>query len=78
MQADHKLNGLYPVLEYDHPSWCASGFARILVTKGQLISKCLFEVSVWTKIPTKILIIPALKEPGQKLSKFSLVFWSKR
>ena len=41
---------------------------------GQLISKCLFEVFVWTKIPTKILIISALKGPGQKLSKFSLVF----
>ena len=46
--------------------------------KGQLISKCLFEVFVWTKIPTKSLIISALKGPGQKLSKFSLVFWSKR
>ena len=42
--------------------------------KGQLISKCLFEVFVWTKIPTKNLIISALKGPGQKLSKFSLVF----
>ena len=47
-------------------------------TKGQLISKCLYEVIVWTKIPTKNLIISALKGPGQKLSKFSLVFWSKR
>ena len=46
--------------------------------KGQLISKCLFEVFVWTKIPTKFLIISALKGPWQKLSKFSLVFWSKR
>ena len=46
--------------------------------KGQLISKCLYEVIVWTKIPTKNLIISALKGPGQKLSKFSLVFWSKR
>ena len=45
--------------------------------KGQLISKCLFEVFVWTKIPTKNLIISALKGPGQKLSKFLLVFWSK-
>ena len=27
-----------------------------LVTKGQLISKCLFEKIVWTKIPTKNLI----------------------
>ena len=47
-------------------------------TKGQLISKCLFEVFVWAKIPTKNLIISALKGPGQKLSKFLLVFWSKR
>ena len=45
--------------------------------KGHLISKCLFEVFVWTKLPTKILIISALKGPGQKLLKFSLVFWSK-
>ena len=46
--------------------------------KGQLISKCLYEVIVWTKIPTKNLIISALKGPGQKLSKISSVFWSKR
>ena len=45
--------------------------------KGQLISKCLYEIIVWTKIPTKNLI-SALKGPGQKLSNFSLVFWSKR
>ena len=50
----------------------------IRFVKGQLISKCLFEVIVWTKIPTKNLITSALKGPGQKLSKFSLVFWSKR
>ena len=29
-------------------------------TKGQLISKCLFEKIVWTKIPTKNLTISAL------------------
>ena len=29
-------------------------------TKGQLISKCLYEIIVWTKIPTKILIVSAL------------------
>ena len=46
--------------------------------KGQLISECLFEKIVWTKILTKNLIISALKGPGQKLSKDSLVFWSKR
>ena len=49
-----------------------------LCTKGQLISKCLYEIIVWTKIPTKILIVSALALSGQKLSKFLLVFWSKR
>ena len=39
--------------------------------KGQLISKCLFEKIVWTKIPPKNLIDSALK-----VSKLS--FWSKR
>ena len=43
--------------------------------KGQLISKCLFEVIIWTKIPMKNLTISAVKEPGQKLSNFLLVFW---
>ena len=42
----------------------------IRFNKGQLISKCLFEVFFWTKIPTKNLIISALEGPGQKLSKF--------
>ena len=37
--------------------------------KGQLISKCLFEKIVWTKIPTKNLI-----DSAQQV----LVFWSKR
>ena len=46
--------------------------------KGQLISKCLYEVIVWTKIPTKNLIDSALKVTGQNLSNFLLVFWSKR
>ena len=46
--------------------------------KGQLISKCLYEIIIWTKIPTKFLKISALKGPGQKLSNFLLVFWSKR
>ena len=49
-----------------------------LLTKGQLISKCLYEIIVWTKIPTKILIVSALALSGQKLSNFLLVFWSKR
>ena len=31
------------------------------VVKGQLISKCLYEVIVWTKIPTKNLIDSAQK-----------------
>ena len=39
-------------------------------SKGQLISKCLFEKIVWTKIPTKILIVSALALSGQKLSNF--------
>ena len=49
-------------------------------SKGQLISKCLFEKIVWTKIPTKHLIDPAqqVHNSGQNLSNFSLVFWSKR
>ena len=51
---------------------------QILRTKGQLISKCLYEVIVWTKIPTKNLIISALIGPGQKLSKKMLAFWSKQ
>ena len=46
--------------------------------KGQLISKYLYEIIVWTKIPTKILIVSALALSEQKLSNFLLVFWSKR
>ena len=46
--------------------------------KGQLISKCLYEIIVWTKIPTKFLIVSALALSGQKLSIFLLVLWSKR
>ena len=46
--------------------------------KGQLISKCLYEIIVWTKTPPFFLIISALALSGQKLSNFSLVFWSKR
>ena len=49
-----------------------------LHAKGQLIWKGLYEIIVWTKIPTKFLIISALALSGQKLSNFSLVFWSKR
>ena len=30
--------------------------------KGQLISKCLYEIIVWTKMPTKILIVSARAE----------------
>ena len=48
------------------------------VAKGQLISKCLYEIIVWTKIPMKILIVSALALSGQKLSNYLLVFWSKR
>ena len=46
--------------------------------KGQLISKCLYEIIVWTKIPAKILIVSALALSGQKSSNFFFVFWSKR
>ena len=48
------------------------------VRKGQLISKCLFEKIVWTKIPPKNLIDSALKVCGQNLSNFLVVFWSKQ
>ena len=51
---------------------------KIEAPKGQLISQCLYEIIVWTKIPTKILIVSALALSGQKLSNFLLVFWSKR
>ena len=40
-----------------------------LHTKGQLISKCLYEVIVWTKIPTKKLIISVLGQ-GRNYQKF--------
>ena len=36
-------------------------FPYFLVAKGQLISKCLFEKIVWTKIPPKHLIDSALQ-----------------
>ena len=42
--------------------------------KGQLISKCLYEIIVWTKMPTKILIVSALALSGQKLSNFCWYF----
>ena len=35
--------------------------------KGQLISECPFGVIVWTKIPTKFLMVSALVLSGQKL-----------
>ena len=53
-------------------------FSYFVSYKGPLISKCLYEVIVWTKIPPKNLIITDLKGPGQKLANFSVVFWSKR
>ena len=39
-------------------------------TKGQLISKCLFEKIVWTKIPPKNLIDSALKYCRAESIKF--------
>jgi hypothetical protein len=41
-----------------------------LAVKGQLISKCLYEVIVWTKIPPKNLIISALKGARAEIIKF--------
>ena len=38
-----------------------------IIPKGQLISKCLFEKIVWTKIPTKNLIDSAQQVSGQNL-----------
>ena len=43
---------------------------KMIRVKGQLISKCLYEIIVWTKIPTKNLIVSALALSGQKLSNF--------
>ena len=37
-------------------SFKPKSFKHLFSTKGQLISKCLFEKIVWTKIPTKNLI----------------------
>ena len=51
---------------------------KMIRVKGQLISKCLYEIIVWTKIPTKFLTNSALEWVGQNLSNYSLVFWSKR
>ena len=48
------------------------------IIKGQLISKCLFEKIVWTKIAPKNMIDSAHKLSGQNLSNFLVVFWSKR
>ena len=52
--------------------------AMASTTKGQLISKCLFEKIVWTKLPTKNLIDSAHYTCWAESIKFSLVFWSKR
>ena len=49
----------------------------ISFTKGQLISKCLFDITIWTKIPPKKLTNSALEWVGQNLSNFLVVFWSK-
>ena len=34
-----------------------NGLKKIAMYKGQLISECLFEKIIWTKIPTKNLIL---------------------
>ena len=41
-----------------------------LIFKGQLISKCLFEKIIWTKIPPKNLIDSALKYCRAESIKF--------
>ena len=45
-----------------------------MVPKGQLISKCLYEIIVWTKIQTKFFLVSALALSGQKLSNFCWYF----
>ena len=50
---------------------CATGkVVLIFKAKGQLISKCLFEKIVWTKIPPKNLIDSALKYCRAESIKF--------
>ena len=44
----------FKISEGSYPNWCFPDSAE--TAKGQLISKCLFEKIVWTKIPTKNLI----------------------
>ena len=58
MHAYIHWNYCYPVLKYDHPPWCASGFARILATtfSQELVfcfKNCL--VLVWEKMALKFL-----------------------
>ena len=51
-----------------HVKWNFSTFCGL--SKGQLISKCLFEKIVWTKIPPKNLIDSALKYCRAESIKF--------
>ena len=46
-----------------------------LTTKGQLISKCLFEKIIWTKIPPKNLIDSALKVCVNFQGRIYQIFW---
>ena len=53
---------IYKLISAANPAllkWNWAGMAALI--KGQLISKCLFEKIVWTKIPPKDLVDSALK-----------------
>jgi hypothetical protein len=54
--------------------YCKNGFTKIIailiVTKGQLISKCPFDVIVWTTLPPKNLTNSALPGSRAEFVKF--------
>ena len=50
----------------------AKSWKKIIGFKGQLISKCLFEKIVWTKIPPKNLIDSALNNSQGRIYQ---IFW---
>ena len=52
----HCVAKVYAVLPFYDVKCLCSGGRKATPTKGQLISKCLFEKIVWSKIPTKNLI----------------------
>ena len=59
--AEHSGVNIHIFLEI----WDNFRLLKIIYSKGQLISKCLFEKIVWTKIPTKNLIASANYNCGQ-------------